>query len=97
MSPLRHLFRVNRERSQFEHDLSVEILKSERVRTRAILCILGGLVVAALVLPFVVPRPWNPIHRLVGDRFPWGATAIFYGLAFLYELGVYTLVGKAIT
>src|SRR5271169_1140932 len=91
---MRHLFRVNRNRSQLETDLSFEILKSERIRALALMCILGGLFAASLILGFVLPPSLNPIRRLTGERFPFAATAIFYGLAFLYELIVHTLVGK---
>jgi len=93
---MRHLFRLNPDRSQLEQDLSFEILKSERIRARALMCILGTLFAASLILGFVIPQPWNPIRRLSGERFPFTATAVFYGLAFFYELAVLTLVGKAI-
>ena len=79
-----------------ERDFSFEILKTERVRTFLLMCVLAGLFVATIIMGFVVPRPWNPIYRLVGERFPFLATAVFYGFAFLYELGVYSAVGRAI-
>jgi len=81
--------------SQFDDDLYFEILKSERVRARALMGLFGGLFVAWLAFAFVVPS-WNPIHRLVGERLPLGTIAILYGLAFVYELGVHTVVGKVI-
>jgi adenylate cyclase len=93
---MRLLFRVSRDRSQLDQELSFEILKSERIRALALMCILGALFAASLIMGFVVPQPSNPIRRLTGDRFPFASTAVFYGLAFLYELGVRTLVGKAI-
>lgn len=96
MSSPRHLFRWNRNRSQLEDDLSFEVLKSERIRSFALMCILGGLFCASLILGFVVPPDWNPMRRLSGGRFPFAATAMFYGLAFLYELAAHTLVNKAI-
>ena len=86
---------MNRDRSQFEYDLSLEILKSERLRTRVLMGILGYLFGLALISSFV-PAPWNPVVRLVGDRFPWGVTITFFGLAVLYELGMYRHVGTAI-
>ena len=76
-------------------DLSFEVLKSERIRAFALMCILGGLFSASLILG-LVPPAWNPIGRLTGERFPFASTSVFYGLAFLYELCVHTLVGKAI-
>jgi adenylate cyclase len=91
----RHLFRRDPNQSQLETDLSFEVLKSERIRAFALMCILGGLFSFSLILGFVPPA-WNPIRRLTGERFPFAATAVFYGLAFLYELGVHKLVGKAI-
>jgi adenylate cyclase len=81
--------------SQFDDDLYFEILKSERIRARALMCMFGGLFAAWLALAFV-PSSWNPIHRLVGERLPPGTIAILYGLAFVYELAVHTVVGKVI-
>lgn len=93
---MRHLFRGNRNGSQMEKDLSFEILKSERIRALALMCILGSLFAASLIIGFVLPPQLNPIARLTRGRFPFTATAVFYGLGFLYELIVHTLVGKAI-
>ncbi len=86
----------NQDRSQLEEDLSFEILKSERVRAFALVCILGVLFAGSLIMGFVLPQSWNPIRQLVGEKFPFAATALFYGLAFVYELGVHKAVGKAI-
>ena len=83
-------------RSRFADDLYFEILKSERLRARALMAIFGVLFVVWLALAFVVPPSWNPIHRLFGERFPVRATTILWGVAFLYELGVHTVVGKVI-
>lgn len=91
----RHLFRPSPERSQLEEDLSFEVLKSERIRAFALMCILGGLFSVSLIGSFV-PRSINPLLQLTGGRFPFGATAIFYGVAFLYELCAHILVDKAI-
>jgi len=41
---------VNAERSQFEDDLFFEILKSERLRARALMLIMGTFFVAWLAL-----------------------------------------------
>ena len=87
---------MNQNQSQLEEDLSFEVLKSERIRTRALMCILGGLFAGSIVLGFVLPPSWSPIRQLVGDKFPFAAAAIFYGLAFVYELGVHTVLSKAI-
>src|SRR5580658_4685764 len=87
---------LNQDQSQLEEDLSFEIIKSERIRALALMCILGGLFLWSIILGFALPRSWNPIRQLVGDKFPFAAAAIFYGLAFVYELGVHTVLGKAI-
>jgi len=82
-------------RSQLEDDLSFEVLKSERIRAYALMCILSALFSFSVILG-ILPPALNPIRRLTGERFPFAATAIFYGLAFFYELAVHTLVNKAI-
>lgn len=82
--------------SRLDDDLYFEILKSERIRVRALMGLFGVLFVATLALAFVVPLSWNPFHRLVGERLPLGRTAILYGLAFVYELVVHTVLGKVI-
>src|ERR1700685_3144876 len=87
---------LNQDRSQLEKDLFFEILKSERIRALALMCILAGLFLWSIILGFALPQSWSPIRQLVGDRFPFAAAAVFYGLAFFYELGVHTVLGKAI-
>jgi hypothetical protein len=56
------------------------ILKSERMRVRALMGLFGVLFVGTLALAFVVPLSWNPFHRLIGERLPLGRTAILYTL-----------------
>ena len=86
---------MNADRSRFEDDLFREILKSERLRARALMLIMGVLFVNGLMLDFL-PLSWNPIRRLLGDRFPVRTMALFWGAGFLYELVVQAVVGRAI-
>ena len=82
--------------SPFEDDLYFEILKSERLRVRALMIIMACLCVGSLLFGFVVPRRLSPIHRVLGDSFPMGTMALCYGVAALYELIVHTVLGKGI-
>jgi adenylate cyclase len=77
-------------------ELYFEILKSERIRVRALMGLFGALFTIWLVLTFVVPPSANPIQRLFRGQFPLGATAILWGAAFVYELIVHTVLGKVI-
>ena len=77
-------------------ELYFEILKSERIRVRALMGLFGALFAICLVLTFVVPPSANPIQRLFGGQFPLRATAILWGAAFVYELIVHTVLGKVI-
>ena len=90
------LFRVAPYRSPFDEDLFFEILKSERVRARILMVILGGLCLLGLCVAFVLPRDWTPFDRLFGGRFPAGTLALCSGAAFVYELVVHTVVGQVI-
>ena len=75
--------------------LYFEILKSERIRVRALMCIFGGLFVASFAFIFV-PYAWNPLYTLLGVGFPIRALTLVYGIAFVYEVVVHTVVGKVI-
>ena len=79
-----------------DDDLYFEILKSERMRARALMAIFGLLCLGGLVLAFLVPADRNPLYRLLGERFPLPAMAILWGVAFLYEVIVHTVVGAVI-
>ena len=81
--------------SRFDDDLYFEILKSERIRVRALLGIFGALFAACSVLS-VLPPSFDPTRAIVGDRFPMGTLALLYGLAFAYEVVVHTVVGRVI-
>lgn len=76
-------------------DLFFEILKSERLRIRALMYILGGIFAAAFVI-WLLPREWRSFARLAEGELPVGATTVFYGAAFLYETIAYTMLGVAI-
>ena len=76
-------------------DLQFEILRSEHLRARALMSLLGGLFVMALLL-LAWPREQNPLFRLLGDSFPARSIALFYGIGALYELFVSRLIGRAI-
>ena len=81
--------------SRFDDDLYFEILKSERVRVRALLGIFGALFAMSFALT-LLPPSFSPVHALIGDRFPMGTLALFYGLAVAYELVVHTVLGRVI-
>lgn len=93
---MRRLFPRNPDSPQLEHDLSFEILRSERLRALALMFFLGAIAAAIFLMGFVLPPSWNAIRRAAGDRFPFGATTVFYGAAFLYELSAYWILGRAI-
>jgi adenylate cyclase len=87
---------VRAPRAAFDDELFFEILKSERLRARILMVVLGGLCLLALSVAFVLPREWNPIERLLGGRFPAAAIGLASGAAFVYELIAHTVLGQVI-
>jgi adenylate cyclase len=87
---------MNLERPQFEDDLYFEIFKSERLRVRGLMIVMGVVTVALLAVRVALPRAWNPFVQLFGDDFPTGAIAAITGAAFCYELIVHGLTDMII-
>jgi hypothetical protein len=75
-----------------DDDLYFEILKSERVRVRALSILMGSLFVLSLTL-LVFRGERIPGFLLIEERVPLRKIAAFYGAAFLYECVAYTVVG----
>jgi len=76
-------------------DLYFEIIKSERVRVRALAILMGSLFTASLAM-VVLGRDWIPGAGLLEQRVPLGRIATFYGAAFAYEILAHTVLGIVI-
>ena len=73
-------------------DLHFEILKSEVLRASALTILFAALFVLSFLV-FLLPRSWDPLLPIFGDKFPFGSIAIFWAGAFTYELLARTVVG----
>ena len=73
-------------------DLYFEIIKSERVRVRALAILMGSLFTLSLAL-IVLGYDWIPGAVLLEQRVPLGTIAAFYGVAFAYEMIAFTVLG----
>jgi adenylate cyclase len=76
-------------------DLYFEILKSERVRVRALAILMGSLFTVSLAM-VLFGHDWIPGAVLLEQRVPLGTIAAFYGAAFAYELLAHTVLGVVI-
>jgi adenylate cyclase len=81
--------------SAADDDLYFEILKSERVRVRALAILMGCLFTLSLTL-LVLDHDWIPGALLLEHGLPLGKVAGFYGVAFAYELLAHTVLGIVI-
>ena len=75
-----------------DDDLYFEILKSERVRVRALSILMGSLFVSRSRCSSSRTREISGF-LLIEERVPLRKIATFYGAAFLYECVAYTVVG----
>ncbi len=75
-----------------DDDLVFEIMKSEHLRIQALMVLLGSLFVLSLII-VSVPRERVPFVRLAEGELPVVAIAVFYGVAFCYELLAHTMLG----
>lgn len=82
-------------RSTVDDDLYFEILKSERVRVRALAVLMGTLFAVSLTM-IVLGHDWIPGAVLLEQRVPLGWIATFYGVAFGYEVLAYNVLGVVV-
>lgn len=76
-------------------DLYFEIVKSERVRVRALAILMGSLFTVSLAM-VLLGHDWIPGAVLLEQRVPLGTIATFYGAAFAYEMLAHTVLGVVI-
>ena len=91
------LFKWMKDIPQFEEDLFFEILKSERIRAFILVIIFSVMNFGALTIFFILDQKYNPLTKLLGENLPRVEIVSFLFFAFIYEFGLFKIIGVGVT
>lgn len=82
------LFKHMKNVSDFEAELSFEILKSELIRIRVLGVFFAIMIVPQFLFGYILPPEKSPLYHFLGIRFPFHETFAATVILLLYELAV---------
>jgi len=94
------LFKHMKDVSDFEAELSLEILKSELIRIRVLGVLFAIMIIPQFLFGYVLPPEKSPLFHFFGIRFPFHQTFVATVILLLYEFaadyGIRTVLRKKI-